>query len=122
MSRMATNEYIGAKRRAYAGSKPDRRRRILDKVCKTTGDIQTDTVAHCGAEDQPQHEKHFYPECRNHGIIDSSSSISCHRLYHTARTPMAYISRPLGLHAARALSLYCGGYTTTVSIVSVSSS
>ena len=37
MSRMATNEYIGAKRRAYAEAKPDRRRRILDEVCETTG-------------------------------------------------------------------------------------
>lgn len=37
MSRMATSEYIGAKRRAYAGLKPDRRRRILDEVCETTG-------------------------------------------------------------------------------------
>ncbi len=37
MSRMATSEYIGAKRRAYAASKPDKRRRILDEVCETTG-------------------------------------------------------------------------------------
>ena len=37
MSRMATNEYIGAKRRAYAVSKPDKRRHILDDVCETTG-------------------------------------------------------------------------------------
>ncbi len=37
MSRMATNEYIGANRRAFAEAKPDRRRRILDEVCETTG-------------------------------------------------------------------------------------
>ncbi len=37
MSRMATNEYIGAKRRVYTEAKPARRRRILDKVCETTG-------------------------------------------------------------------------------------
>ena len=37
MSRMATNEYIGAKRRAYAEAGPAKRRRILDEVCETTG-------------------------------------------------------------------------------------
>ena len=37
MSRMATSEYIGARRRAYAEAKPARRRRILDEVCETTG-------------------------------------------------------------------------------------
>lgn len=37
MSRMATNEYIGAKRRAYESAKPERRRRLLDEVCDTTG-------------------------------------------------------------------------------------
>ena len=37
MSRMATNEYIGAKRRAYADAKPEKRRLILDEVCETTG-------------------------------------------------------------------------------------
>ena len=37
MSRTATNEYIGAKRRAYAGAGPAKRRRILDEVCETTG-------------------------------------------------------------------------------------
>lgn len=37
MSRTATNEYIGARRRAYAEAKPARRRRILDEVCETTG-------------------------------------------------------------------------------------
>lgn len=37
MSRMATNEYIGAKRRAYAEAKPGKRRRMLDEVCETTG-------------------------------------------------------------------------------------
>ena len=37
MSRMATNEYIGAKRRTYAESSPGKRRRILGEVCETTG-------------------------------------------------------------------------------------
>lgn len=37
MSRMATSEYIGAKRRAYANANPEKRRRILDEVCETTG-------------------------------------------------------------------------------------
>ena len=37
MSRIATNEYIGAKRRAYEASKPHKRRLILDDVCETTG-------------------------------------------------------------------------------------
>lgn len=37
MSRMATNEYIGAKRRAYAQSDRAKRIRILDDVCETTG-------------------------------------------------------------------------------------
>lgn len=37
MSRIATNEYIGAKRRAYEASKPDKRRLILDDVCEMTG-------------------------------------------------------------------------------------
>ena len=37
MSRTATNKYIGTRRRAYAEAKPDRRRRILDEVCETTG-------------------------------------------------------------------------------------
>ncbi len=37
MSRTATNEYIGAKRRAYAEAGPAKRRRILDEVCETTG-------------------------------------------------------------------------------------
>ena len=37
MSRTATNEYTGAKRRAYAASKPDKRRLILDDVCEMTG-------------------------------------------------------------------------------------
>ena len=37
MSRTATSEYIGARRRAYAEAKPARRRRILDEVCETTG-------------------------------------------------------------------------------------
>ena len=37
MSRLATNEYIGAKRRAYEASKPDKRRLILDDVCEMTG-------------------------------------------------------------------------------------
>ncbi|MGN0846067.1 MAG: hypothetical protein ACI4RA_01625 [Kiritimatiellia bacterium] len=34
---MATAEYIGAKRRAYAASDRAKRRRILDEVCETTG-------------------------------------------------------------------------------------
>ncbi len=37
MSRMATNEYIGAKRRAYAQSDRAKRRRILNEACETTG-------------------------------------------------------------------------------------
>ena len=37
MSRKATNEYIGAKRRAYAEANRAKRRRILDEVCETTG-------------------------------------------------------------------------------------
>lgn len=37
MSRMATAEYIGAKRRAYAEAGSAKRRRLLDEVCETTG-------------------------------------------------------------------------------------
>ena len=37
MSRMATKEYIGAKRRAYALADRAKRMRILDEVCETTG-------------------------------------------------------------------------------------
>lgn len=37
MSRKATNEYIGAKRRAYADARPRKRRQVLDEVCETTG-------------------------------------------------------------------------------------
>lgn len=37
MSRKATNEYIGARRRAYANAKPEKRKVILDDVCDTTG-------------------------------------------------------------------------------------
>ena len=37
MSRIATNEYIGAKRRAYEASKPHKRRLILDDACEMTG-------------------------------------------------------------------------------------
>ena len=37
MSRMATSEYIGAKRRAYAQAGRAKRKRILDEVCETTG-------------------------------------------------------------------------------------
>ena len=37
MSRIAMNEYIGAKRRAYEASRPDRHRLILDDVCEMTG-------------------------------------------------------------------------------------
>ena len=36
ISRMATNEYIGTKRRACAQVDRTKRKRILDKVCKTT--------------------------------------------------------------------------------------
>ena len=36
MSRKATNEYIGAKRRAYAQASRKKRSRILDEVCETT--------------------------------------------------------------------------------------
>lgn len=34
---MATNKYIGAKRRAYAEADRAKRTRILDEVCETTG-------------------------------------------------------------------------------------
>ena len=37
MSRMATNEYIGAKRRVYALADCAKRTLILDEVCETTG-------------------------------------------------------------------------------------
>lgn len=37
MSRTTTNEYIGAKRRAYAEADRAKRTRILDEVCETTG-------------------------------------------------------------------------------------
>ena len=37
MSRTATAEYIGAKRRAYAAASPAKRRRLLDDVVETTG-------------------------------------------------------------------------------------
>ena len=37
MSRKATNEYIGIKRRAYAQAGLTKRMRILDDVCETTG-------------------------------------------------------------------------------------
>ena len=37
MSRMATSEYMGARRRAYASSDRAKRICILDEVCETTG-------------------------------------------------------------------------------------
>ena len=37
MSRMATSEYIGMKRRAYAQADRANRKRILNEVCETTG-------------------------------------------------------------------------------------
>jgi len=37
MSRKATSEYIGTKRRAYAQADRAKRRRILDEVCETIG-------------------------------------------------------------------------------------
>ena len=37
MSRMATNEYIGVKRRLYATADWGKRIKILDEVCETTG-------------------------------------------------------------------------------------
>ena len=37
MSRMATNEYIGAKRRLYATADRENRIKMLDEVCETTG-------------------------------------------------------------------------------------
>jgi hypothetical protein len=37
MSRMATNEYIGAKRRLYATADREKRIKMLDEVCETTG-------------------------------------------------------------------------------------
>ena len=44
MSRIAMNEYIGAKRRAYEASRPDRHRLILDDVCEMTGYSRKDRV------------------------------------------------------------------------------
>ncbi len=37
MSRKATAEYISAKRRAYAEADREKRRRIFDEICETTG-------------------------------------------------------------------------------------
>lgn len=37
MSRLATSEYIGEKRMAYAQADRAKRKRILDDVCETTG-------------------------------------------------------------------------------------
>ena len=37
MSRMATSEYIGTKRRAYANARTGKRMLLLDEVCETTG-------------------------------------------------------------------------------------
>ena len=37
MSRMATNEYIGAKRRSYGIASREKRKHILDEVCENTG-------------------------------------------------------------------------------------
>ena len=37
MSRIATSEYIGVKRRAYANAKSGKRKHLLDEVCETTG-------------------------------------------------------------------------------------
>ena len=37
MSRMATAEYIGAKRRAYLAAPKDKRRSLLSEVCETNG-------------------------------------------------------------------------------------
>lgn len=37
MSRKATSEYIGVKRRAYANAKSGKRKHLLDEVCETTG-------------------------------------------------------------------------------------
>ena len=37
MSRKATSEYIGAKRRAYADADRTKRKHILDEVCEMTG-------------------------------------------------------------------------------------
>ena len=37
MSRMATNEYVGTKRRLYATADREKRIKMLDEVCKTTG-------------------------------------------------------------------------------------
>ena len=37
MSRMATNEYIGSKRRLYATADREKRIKMLDEVCETTG-------------------------------------------------------------------------------------
>ena len=39
MSRMATNEYIGTRRRAYAQADRAKRRRILDKAKHAGGDL-----------------------------------------------------------------------------------
>ena len=37
MSRMATSDYMGARRRAYANADQTKRIHILDEVCETAG-------------------------------------------------------------------------------------
>ena len=44
------NEYIGAKRRAYEASRPDRHRLILDDVCEMTGYSRKDRVGTLGQD------------------------------------------------------------------------
>ena len=39
MSRKATSEYIGVKRRAYANAKSGKRKHLLDEVCETTDSL-----------------------------------------------------------------------------------
>ena len=72
-SRIAMNEYIGAKRRAYEASRPDRHRLILDDVCEMTGYSRKDRVGtsmYCvnGESEKTLHgcdfkRKHLYRGC-----------------------------------------------------------
>ena len=56
MSRIATNEYIGAKRRAYEASKPHKRRLILDDVCETPGNGLMPILAAVPFSDPPEQQ------------------------------------------------------------------
>ena len=50
MSRMATKEYIGAKRRAYALADRAKRTRILDNEAKNEGEDLSSFAAHPGSQ------------------------------------------------------------------------